>query len=111
MAHFIVHHAGAFFEWSTVMDAPVTCAMSRAEFASYYSQEHGAKAARGLALRLDRAVLEGCDAGDGRNAEDCVCGAGNRAGEDEEELSFEEVIALIRSDESRADFDLPPLAE
>lgn len=107
MPTFIIHRNGLFFEWSTVIDAPVTCAMTREEYEAHYQNMHGLLGMRELPDRLERAVESGTSSRGRSSVEDMV--AGNRAGEDESELSFDAVIEMVI--DSRTEFGLPPLAE
>lgn len=89
----IVHHNGWFFVWSTIVDAPVTKAMRRAEFESFYRECYGSEGMKELPARLERAIAKGTSSFDGESAEDLI--AGNRAGNNEEELSFYNVLSAV----------------
>jgi len=95
MPRFIIHHDGLFFEWSEVVDAPVTMAMSREDFVEWYTDRHGQDAAAGLDERLARAVEHGTSAMRPTSAEEMF--QGNRAGPGESSLTFEEIIANVTS--------------
>lgn len=90
---YILHHEGLFFEWSTVVDAPVTQAMTEAEFRSYFLRLHGDHLESDLEERLARAKATGCSAAEGFSLADIV--SQNRAGPNEACLSVEEVLALV----------------
>lgn len=105
MPKFIVHHDGRFFEWSEVIDAPTTRAMTRAEFEAYYRDRHGWEGAERLPERLDRAAANGTSAHTPTSAEDLV--SINRAGPNETELSFDEVIRLVCTPRPDVQFDSP----
>lgn len=92
MPKFIVHHDGYFFEWSTIVDAPTTYGMRREEFEVYFEKRYGAEAMRDLPDRLSRALAQGTSSLDGTSAESLI--AGNRAGPDETELPFADVIRI-----------------
>jgi hypothetical protein len=98
MPRFIIHHDGLFFEWSEVVDAPVTRAMSREGFAEYYADRYGPTvAAAMLGDRLDRAVEHGTSAMRPTSAEEML--RGNRAGPGERCLTFDEIIAMVTAAE------------
>ena len=93
MPRSIVHHDGWFFEWSTIVDAPVTIGMRRQEFKAYFLERFGQAAMLDLPRRLDRAVEFGTDLDTPTSARDLL--AFNRAGRDETDLPFEDVIRLV----------------
>lgn len=93
MPKFIAHHDGWFFEWSTIVDAPTTEAMTREEFEQYYRDEYGRQAMDTLPQRLSRAIETGSSSLDGDSLADLV--SGNRAGPDETELSLDGIIKLV----------------
>ena len=97
MPRYIVHHEGMFFEWSTVVDAPTTMAMGEDQFRDHYRRKYGEVMMPGLDARLDRARANGTSALPNESARQLI--AGNRAGPDEEEISFEDVIALVTAQE------------
>lgn len=49
-----------YFEWSEVVDAPVTKGMSLEQFKKYYQAEYGKKGIEKLAERLARVEEKGC---------------------------------------------------
>lgn len=87
----IVHYQGWFFEWSSVCDAPVTQAMRREEFEREY--EPMSVYAEPLASRMERAIKNGTSYHRAESAEDLI--SGNRAGPDETELSFQDVLRQV----------------
>lgn len=93
MPRYIAHYNGWFFEWSTVVDAPVTKAMHREEFEQFYKEEYGNRGIEDLEARLSRAITFGCSAFDGHSLYELI--KGNRAGPKETELSFEEILNQI----------------
>src|ERR1700732_4679174 len=103
MPRYILHHDGLFFEWSTVVDAPVSPAMTKAEFNVYWLNQHGTQGMTDLEDRLARAESRGCSSHREMSARNCV--EGNRAGDREVELSFDEVIDVVKRE--RPDFGLP----
>jgi hypothetical protein len=64
MGRFVCHLDGKFFEFSTVVDAPVTDLMSEEEFIDYYTRLYGEMAAEsdhrdGMRARMQRARENG----------------------------------------------------
>lgn len=103
MPTFICHHDGLFFEWSTVVDAPVSAAMSRDEFEQNYLHRFGYEGMRTLPERLARAVANGTSARHSTSLEDMV--AGNRAGDNDEAISLGEIMDVVIM--GREEFGLP----
>ena len=93
MPKYICHHASKFFEWSTIVDAPVTQAMTREEFEAYYGEQYGGQGLADLPERLDRAVRNGTSSMQPMSLESLV--QGNRAGPDKTELKFREIIEQV----------------
>lgn len=48
MPRYIIKIKDKYFEWSTIVDAPVTNGMSLTEFRSYYQSEYGEDAMKNL---------------------------------------------------------------
>lgn len=97
MPRYILHHEGWFFEWSTVVDAAVTPAMTPAEFTSYYRNYYGLRDMAELPARLERAVRVGTSSKvPGHESARSVV-ANNRMGESGQSLSFDDVISAIIS--------------
>lgn len=93
MGRFIVHHKGWFFEWSTVVDAPVTYGMTRLQYEAYYLEENGTRSASELAERMKRTLEKGTSAHDYSSAEELMEGY-NRAGFRETYLTPDEIIRI-----------------
>ena len=91
MPRYICHYGGKFFEWSTVIDAPLTEEMSAAEFRKYYAFQYGQRSLNDIEQRMKRAVETGSSAG--IYLEEIL--AENRAGPNETELDFEQVLACV----------------
>lgn len=104
MGRYICHHDGFFFEWSTVVDAPVTYAMPREEFEQYYREEYGRSRMDDFERRMARAIETGTSA-HGYTLEDVV--SGNRAGPDETEATFEQIIKELHDRPEEDDDDAP----
>lgn len=96
MPRYICHHDGKFFEWSTVVDAPVTHAMTREEFEEHYRFQYGQSAMSEFPERMRRAIAHGCSARPSpMSLADLF--SGNRAGDGETEATFDEIIAAVNS--------------
>jgi len=93
MPRYIIHHDGWFFEWSTIVDAPVTTGMRRDEFAEHYLHQYGASRFGELDERLARAIEHGTSVEPPMSTEELV--AGNRAGMDGEEIPLAQIIAAV----------------
>jgi len=81
-----------YLEWSTVVDAPVTYAMTREELEEHVREEYGNQGLEELPARLERADRCGASWRDAyrESAEDTI--RGNRAGPNETELTVEQII-------------------
>lgn len=93
MPRYICHYAGKFFEWSTVVDAPVSSAMGAKEFCDYYAAEYGKRSLDGLSERMERAVKTGCSSMIGESLSDVI--SCNRAGPEESTISLSDVLNLV----------------
>jgi hypothetical protein len=79
-----------YLEWSTIVDAPVTYGMSLEEFKEYYKSKYGEEGFAKLDERLERVEKFGSSTVDGWTALDVI--SGNRAGLNERELTFDEIV-------------------
>lgn len=79
-----------FMEWSTVVDAPVTWGLTRDEFTERYRLTYGASAMAEFADRMARVDTTGTSALD-TTLDEII--AGNRAGDNEKELSYADIVA------------------
>ena len=86
MPRYICHYKGYFFEWSTVVDAPVSYAMKRTEFERFYDGDD-------LNERLERAIKYGTSCHTPQSLEELV--SCNRAGPRESHLSFKKVLKRV----------------
>lgn len=93
MGRAIIYAGGVFFEWSTVVDAPISTAMSRTEMHDYLLREYGRHDKPDE--RLDRAEKFGTSAFDS-TLEGLI--SVNRAGPNESRLSLEEIIADLKAE-------------
>jgi hypothetical protein len=79
-----------YLDWSSVVDAPVTCGMSLDEFREYYREEYGPGAMDGLEERLARVKEKGTSARLHDSVESLIrC---NRAGAGETRLTMAQII-------------------
>ena len=82
-----------YFEWSTVVNAPVTHGMSLEEFRQYYEKEYGRSEMDGLERRLQRVEQNGISA-IGEDLDELL--ARNHAGENGKKMSKKEILELIK---------------
>jgi len=82
-----------FFLWSTFVDAPVSYACSIAELEDYYRDMYGQAGMGALPARIERAISKGTSSFIDESLHDLV--RGNRAGPDETELTYDELIEYI----------------
>lgn len=95
MARYIVKltdHDGTdwYLEWGSIVDAPVTNGMTREEFCIYYRDRYGRTGQLDLPGRMARVDRKDVSAWDYDSADHLL--QGNRAGEDETELTREEIL-------------------
>lgn len=83
MAHFILHHEGAYNVWSTIVDAPL--------YESALTLDQLKQVEPTTDARLERAHKNGCSAIYGATLDECI--SVNRAGPQEARLSRDEFIA------------------
>jgi len=87
MPRYIVKIKDKYFEWSTVVDAPVTYGMSLDEFRQYYQAEYGNDGMHNLDERLERVEAKGTSSQLDKDLKECI--GFNRAGKNERQLSIE----------------------
>lgn len=85
---------GLYFEWSTIVDAPLTYGMTLDEFTNYYRGTYGTEGLATLPERLTRVEAKGCSSLLHTSIDDLI--AWNRAGEDEAVATRAELIAMLR---------------
>ena len=90
MPTYIVHHEGKFFNWSTIVDAPTSYAMTREKYEKEYLLEYGRKGMEELPERLERAIKYGTSNIRPQSFTELI--KYNRAGPNEEELSMDEIL-------------------
>lgn len=79
-----------YFEFSSVVDAPVTFGMTLDEFRQYYRSGYGANGMRDLEERLKRVEAKGTSSYLDESAESQL--SFNRAGPDEAQLTIDEIF-------------------
>ncbi|MGR3218496.1 MAG: hypothetical protein ACUZ8H_01580 [Candidatus Anammoxibacter sp.] len=70
MPRYVCKHRGKYFEWSSVVEAPVTIAMALNDFKVYYLEEYGRMGYTGLKWRLERVEKQGTSCQLGSTLED-----------------------------------------
>jgi len=89
MPRMLVKIKDKYFEWSTVVDAPVTFGMTKEELSDYIKEEYGRQGMRDLEKRLERVDENGTSVIPPCTLSDII--KSNRAGPDESELTEEEI--------------------
>lgn len=79
-----------YLVWSTVVDAPITGGMSREALREHWREQEGVAGLREMDRAMDRVEATGVSSPRYRDPSDLL--KGNRAGEDESELTLAEVI-------------------
>lgn len=98
MPRFVCHHKGVFFEWSTVVDAPVTIGMSLDEFSEYYKAQYGEyDFEREFEDRIERATAKGTSSLQYTNLRELV--QHNRAGPYELSVPFDRLMKALANGE------------
>ena len=93
MPRYVCKLDGLYFEWSTVVDAPVTHGMTLSEFEAYYRDKYGSDGFARLPDRLMRADRKGTSSEIHEGIDELI--RGNRAGEDESEATRGEIVAML----------------
>lgn len=91
MPRYIIKIKDKYFEWSTIVDAPVTYGMSLDEFRSYYRQEYGDSSMSTLDERLVRVENKGTSSMMHDSLKDCI--SYNRAGDNEKNISIKSIYS------------------
>ena len=89
MGHCIIKIKDCYLEWSSVVDAPVSRGVGRAEFEKYYRRVYGKRGAYDLSKRLDRADEFGVADNGWGTVDDVI--EFNRAGKDGTCLTLDEI--------------------
>ncbi len=90
MGKCICHKDGVFFEWSTVVDAPISNGMNEKELRIYHKNIYGDLP---IEKRIERAIRKGTSMVDFVKLEDFV--SGNRAGPYETEITLDEIMQQL----------------
>ena len=88
---------GKYFEWSTVVDAPVSYAMTLEELTTYTKEEYGNQGIGELDSRIERCNKYGTSFIGGNSREVLSC---NRAGLEEGELTAEQIYDVYQNEDS-----------
>ena len=94
MPHVIGKVDDRYFVFSTVVDAPITRLMTKAEFEEYYRKEYGTVGLKELVPRLERTDAKGTSSHLYDSFEEMVCC--NRYGDGEETLTRDEFISQLK---------------
>lgn len=95
MPRYVCKLDGLYFEWSTIVDAPVTHGMTLDEFKAYYREEYGRSGLDALALRLERVEAVGTSSVIHRDIAEVI--EHNRAGVGESCATRAEIIEGLRA--------------
>lgn len=98
MPRSIIKIKDKYFEWSTVVDAPVTYAMTLAELKKYYKNEYGKQGFSELANRLERVE----DKGTSSRIDSSVASEVkyNHAGKDGTRITIDQIYEFYQNEES-----------
>ena len=94
MPRYICKLDGLYFEWSTVVDAPVTPGMTLPEFEAYYRDEYGRSEFPLLAERLARVEATGTSSLIHGSVDEVI--EYNRAGRGERHAARKQIVAMLR---------------
>lgn len=83
-----------YFFWSSIVDSPVSIAMTLDELKEHYQQEYGRQGMSELDRRLERVEKKGTSAHGDESAEDTIVPC-NRAGKNETRLTAEQQLELV----------------
>ena len=89
MPRYIIKIKDRYFEYSTVVDAPVTYGMTLDEFKKYYTEEYGRSSEVNLKQRLERVESKGTSSYMDESVEATI--SGNVAGENGKSLTVDEI--------------------
>lgn len=89
MGRFIIKIKDRYFEWSTVVDAPITNGMTLDELRAYIKEEYGQRGLESLPERLKRVEACGTSSYLDKTVADTI--RGNRAGPKERRLTAEQI--------------------
>lgn len=100
MAHAVIRAEGTYFLWSTVVDAPITEAMSRDKMREHLLWRYGHSEEAAIDQGLARADETGTSSLYGLNIEEIK--KYNRAGPKEGRLSWSGILKLVRARKRKA---------
>lgn len=89
MSRCIIKIKDKYFEWSTIIDAPVTNGMDKEKLKEYITNEYGNSGLRKLPFRLERVEEKGASWASYHDLDYTL--TANRAGEDEKCISKDEI--------------------
>ena len=89
MPSFIVKLHDHYFEYSTIVDAPVTFGMLLPDFEAYYRERYGSEGMAELPERMARVEHSGTSALGDMSSEKLM--SGNKAGSNEANLTLDEL--------------------
>jgi len=93
MGRYICKLNDLYFEWSTILAAPVTYGMTLDEFNDYYQNTYGTSSMANLMYRLERADAKGTSSFDDDSLDELI--AFNHAGEGGSSLTKGEIYKMI----------------
>lgn len=97
MGHFLVKLENRYFEWSTIVDCPVSAPMTLEELKAHVQEEHGANGMRELGPRIERLEENGFSLHD-RSYDIGALICCNRCGPGESEWTEEQLRAWARGE-------------
>ena len=93
MPRYIVKIKDRYFDWSTIVDAPLTYGMTLEELEEYHREMYGIQGHRDFAQRMERVEKKGCSCVYGYVTMEHVV-TQNRCGDNEESLTIDEIYEL-----------------
>jgi hypothetical protein len=94
MPRYICKLDDLYFEWSTIVDAPITYGMTLEEFAEHYRSEYGESGMRDFSERMERVEQKGTSSHSDASVDELI--SWNRAGDGEQFLSKAELIEFLK---------------
>lgn len=105
MSRTIIKIKDYYLEWSSIVDAPVTFGMKRDEFEAYHLAEYGRNGHQNFEQRMAMVDQHGSSSMYNHSAKDVI--SINRAGEDEAELTLDEIYRAYCLRESIGNWAVP----
>ena len=103
MSRYIIKIKDKYFEYSTVVDAPVTYAMTLDEFEEYYKEEYGNQGMKDYPDRMSRVESKGTSSLMDNCMEEVV--AANRCGKDFVQLTPEQIYIKYQNLDSEVEYE------